>query len=113
MNIKSINYTEFKKTIKDKIPATPVLVNPYFNLENYYAKTVYIVKGITEPMFVTYRGAKNRITLLVPYIDGKTIKETLEPHFEALQRIINVACPVMSIFTTKGEKIAEISEKTA
>lgn len=107
--IQSINYTTFKKEIKDKKPMFTVFINPYFNLENHSAKTVHIVEGLDEITEVTYRGAKNRVALLVPYNEAG-IKETLLPYYDVLQRFVRVQTPVISVFNTKGEKIAQLHE---
>lgn len=107
--IKSINYTTFKREIKDKKQIYTVLINPYFNLENHSAKTVHIVEGLDEITEVTYRGAKNKVALLVPY-NEVGIKETLLPYYGVLQRLVRIQTPVISVFNTKGEKITQLND---
>lgn len=104
--MKTINFTEFRKQYKNSDDFETVQINPYFNLEGWSSKTIYISDRVSEVTEITYR--RVHVGLIIP--KSSTVKDSLQPHYQALVNILRVDAPVISVFTPDGRKITQLSK---
>jgi len=105
--METMNFGTFQKTIKKNGSLQEVQINPYFNLEGHSSKSVYLSNQVEGIVAVTYR--RKQIAIILP--ERATVRESLQPYFAELQRVIRVSCPVISVFDLRGNKIVQLGEE--
>lgn len=105
--METMTFTVFKKEVQAKGNLQQVLINPYFNLESWFAKSVFISNQVSEITTITYR--RKPIAIVIP--DKGNVRDSLQPYFSELQRLVRVVAPIISVFDTNGKKIAQLEEE--